>query len=101
MNVPRATYSLSTSFCAVPMTLSWGTPCFSAATAYMATSTGAGALIVIEVLTWSSGIASKSASMSARESMATPTCPTSPALRGSSESNPIWVGRSKATDRPG
>ena len=38
--------------------------------------------------------------MSAAESMATPQCPTSPSERGSSESRPISVGMSKATDRP-
>ena len=58
------------------------------------------ALIVIEVLTRSSGIPSKSTSMSARESMATPTLPTSASARGWSLSYPIWVGRSNATERP-
>ena len=38
--------------------------------------------------------------MSASESIATPTRPTSPAARGSSESMPIWVGRSSATENP-
>ncbi len=38
--------------------------------------------------------------MSAIESMATPTLPTSPSARGWSESKPICVGRSKAHDRP-
>ena len=38
--------------------------------------------------------------MSAAESMATPQCPTSPSERGSSESRPISVGMSNATDRP-
>ena len=44
------------------------------------------ALIVIEVVTWSSGIASNSVSMSSRLSIATPTRPTSPSACGSSES---------------
>ncbi len=100
MYVPRATYSLRTSFCAVPMTPSAATPWRSAATMYIATSTGAGALMVIDVLTASSGISANSSSMSATESMATPTWPTSPAARGSSLSRPICVGRSNATDRP-
>jgi hypothetical protein len=43
-------------------------------------------LIVIDVDTSPSGIASKSSSMSAIESIATPVRPTSPAARGSSES---------------
>ena len=38
--------------------------------------------------------------MSSRVSMATPTFPTSPAAKGSSESRPICVGRSKATLSP-
>ena len=38
--------------------------------------------------------------MSARESIATPTRPTSPGARGSSESIPICVGRSSATEKP-
>ena len=58
------------------------------------------ALIVIDVETWSSGIPSKSRSMSSIESIATPVLPTSPSARGWSESRPIWVGRSNATDSP-
>ena len=42
------------------------------------------ALIVIEVLTWPSGIPSKSTSMSAREQTGTPTRPTSPSASGAS-----------------
>jgi hypothetical protein len=57
-------------------------------------------LIVIEVETWPSGMRSSSALMSATESIATPTFPTSPRAAGASESYPIWVGRSKATDSP-
>ena len=101
MKVPRATYSLRTSFCAVPEIFSRGTPCLSATATYIATSTGAGALIVIDVDTVSSGMPSNTVSMSARESIATPTWPTSPAARSSSESRPIWVGRSNAVDSPG
>ena len=101
MKVPRATYSFSTSFCAVPETFSRGTPCLSATATYIATRTGAGALIVIEVETRSSGMPSNTVSMSASESIATPTWPTSPAARSSSESRPICVGRSKAVERPG
>jgi hypothetical protein len=57
-------------------------------------------LIVIETLTSSSGIPSKSVSTSSSESAATPHRPTSPSARGSSESKPIRVGMSKATDSP-
>ena len=57
-------------------------------------------LMVMEVETSSRGIPWKSTSMSSRESMATPTLPTSPSAMGWSESYPIWVGRSKATESP-
>ncbi len=60
----------------------------------------AGPLIVIEVVTSPRSMLSNSASMSAAESMATPQWPTSPRLRGSSESRPISVGMSKATLSP-
>jgi hypothetical protein len=43
---------------------------------------GGGALIVIEMLTLSSGMPSSSVSMSASEEMATPTLPTSPQRQG-------------------
>jgi hypothetical protein len=45
-------------------------------------------------------MSSNSASMSTAESMATPQWPTSPSDWGSSESRPISVGMSKATDNP-
>ncbi len=57
-------------------------------------------LIVIEVLTSPSGISAKRRRMSTMLSIATPTLPTSPAAIGWSESNPICVGRSKATESP-
>ena len=60
----------------------------------------AGPLIVIEVVVPARSMPSNSTSMSAAESMATPQCPTSPSECGSSESRPISVGMSKATDRP-
>jgi hypothetical protein len=47
---------------------------------------GAGALMVIDVDTLSSGISSNSSRMSSSESIATPTLPTSPEAIGSSES---------------
>ena len=55
------------------------------------------------VRTWlifSRGMPAMSVSMSSSESMATPTRPTSPAARGSSESRPSCVGRSSATEKP-
>src|SRR5678810_11051 len=88
-----AMYSLRMSLCIVPRSCSHGTPCFSATTRYMDQRTVAGALVVMEVLILSSGIPSKSTSISARESMATPHLPTSPADIGWSESYPINVGR--------
>ncbi len=75
-------------------------PWRSAATRYMQKTGTAGPLIVIDVVVWSSGMPSNRTSMSAAESMATPQWPTSPSERGSSESRPISVGMSNATDRP-
>ena len=86
MYVPRAAYSFRMSFWIVPLSLSGVTPCFSATAMYIARRTEAGALIVMEVETLSRGMPSKRISMSARESIATPTLPTSPWERGWSES---------------
>ncbi len=58
------------------------------------------ALMVIDVVTLSSGSPASRSRMSASESMATPTLPTSPSARPWSESSPICVGRSKAHDSP-
>lgn len=80
--MPRAMYSLRMSFCMVPESSVEGTPCFSPTAMYMASSTEAGALIVMEVETLSSGIWSKRISMSAKLSIATPTLPTSPWAMG-------------------
>ncbi|MCF0091210.1 hypothetical protein B0E37_06331 [Streptomyces sp. MH192] len=93
-------YSFSTSFWIVPVSLSAATPCSSATSWYSRSSSAAGALIVIEVDTLSSGIPPNSTRMSSSESIATPTLPTSPCASGASESCPICVGRSNATDRP-
>ena len=95
-----AMYSLKMSVCRVPSSLDRSAPWRSAATRYMQKTGTAGPLIVIEVVVPASGMPSNSTSMSAAESMATPQCPTSPSERGSSESRPIRVGMSKATDRP-
>ena len=76
------------------------TPWRSAATTYIAKIGTAGPEIVMDVVTSSSGIPENRTSMSAAESMATPQCPTSPRASASSESRPISVGMSKATDNP-
>ncbi len=60
----------------------------------------AGPEIVIDVVTSARSMPSKSTSMSAAESIATPQWPTSPSACGSSESRPISVGMSNATDSP-
>ncbi len=98
--VPRAMYSLRMSFWIVPLSLSRAIPRSSAATMYIASSVAAVALIVIEVDTLSSGMSLSSACMSSTVSIATPTRPTSPCARGESESSPICVGRSNATESP-
>ena len=68
----------------VPVSWLAGTPRFSPAAMTMASNTLAGALMVMLMLTRSSGMPSSMASMSASELMATPAWPTSPAARGSS-----------------
>lgn len=95
-----AMYSLKMSVCSVPLSTDASTPWRSAATRYMQNTGTAGPLIVMEVVTSPSGMSLNSTSMSAAESMATPQCPTSPSERGSSESRPIRVGMSKATESP-
>ena len=94
-------YSLRTSFWVVPAELLRRHALLLGRRARRgSSSTAAGALIVIDVETWSSGIWSKAIRMSSIVSMATPVRPTSPRQRGLSESRPSWVGRSKAIDRP-
>lgn len=56
--------------------------------------------MVIDVETSPRGIPPKRTRMSSIESIATPTLPTSPEAMGASESWPICVGRSNATERP-
>src|SRR5450759_2731657 len=100
MNSFWAMNSLRMSFCNVPPSFDAGTPCSSATAMYMHNRIAAGELIVIEVVMSASGMPPKSVSMSARESIATPQCQMYPRLDGASESWPIKVGMSKATDRP-
>jgi hypothetical protein len=82
MYVPRAMYSLRTSFWIVPRSDGRGAPCSSATATYRARSVAAVALIVIDVETSASGMPSNSTRMSSIESMATPTRPTSPRAIG-------------------
>ena len=49
---------------------------------YIAQIAGAGLLMVIEVVTWSSGMSLKRISMSASEEIATPHLPNSPSAIG-------------------
>ena len=83
-----AMYSFRMSFWSVPRSLAKGMPRFSASARNMVKIQAAGALMVIEVETLSSGMPSNSRSMSASVSTATPVFPTSPAERAWSESQP-------------
>ncbi len=74
------------SFCVVPCSCSWATPCSSAVTMYSASSHAAVALIVIEVFIASSGMPCISVAMSPRWDTGTPTLPTSPRASSSSGS---------------
>ena len=60
----------------------------------------AGELMVIDVVTRSRGMPSKSVSMSRSDETATPHLPTSPRESGWSGSRPMRVGRSNATESP-
>ena len=77
-----------------------GIPRSSAAARYIAHTIEAGPLIVIDVVTASSGILSKRIRMSASELTATPSRPTSPRDNGSSASRPMSVGMSNAVESP-
>ena len=76
------------------------TPVFSPTTTYIAITTGAGPLIVIDVDTAPRSMPANNSSMSANVSTATPARPTSPNAQDESESQPINVGMSNATDNP-
>ena len=93
-------YSFKISFCMVPDRDSGLTPCLLATATYSASKMDAVEFMVIEVLTLSSGMASKRISMSARVDTGTPVRPISPLAMGWSESYPVWVGRSNATLSP-
>ena len=95
-----AMYSLKMSVCSVPSSVDRSTPCRSAATRYMQKMGTAGPEMVMLVVIAPRSMPAKSTSMSAAESMATPQWPTSPSEAGSSESRPIRVGMSNATDSP-
>ena len=81
-----AMYSFRMSACKVPPSWARGTPEFSAATMYCASTIAAGPLIVIEVVIAPMSMPAKSVSMSRTESIATPHLPTSPSASGASES---------------
>ena len=80
--VPRATNSLNMSFWTVPRRTAGSRPrCLATATS-IERRTIAVELIVIEIETFSSGMASSRVSMSPRWAMETPTRPTSPRASG-------------------
>ncbi len=66
----------------VPLMALDGTPFSSATSSYMSSRIAAVELMVIDVVTLSSGRSASSRRMSAIESMATPTLPISPSARG-------------------
>ena len=78
--------SFSMSFWIVPSTFAHGTHCRSATARYMASTIDAVQLMVIEVVTRSSGIPANSRSMSSSVETDTPSRPTSPRARGWSAS---------------
>ena len=74
--------SLRMSFWMVPESAARATPCSSPATMKLASTGITAPFIVIDTLTFSSGMPSKSTFMSSTESIATPALPTSPTTRG-------------------
>jgi hypothetical protein len=78
--------SFSMSFWIVPPSAVHGMPCSSATARYIASATLAEQFTVIDVVTWSRRTSLKSARMSPRVDMATPSRPTSPRARGWSAS---------------
>ena len=81
-----ATYSLRMSACTVPERRFRSKPRDSASATYMASRIHAVGLMVIDTEIRSRSMSAKRASMSSRVSTATPSRPTSPSERGSSES---------------
>ena len=92
--------SLRISFCIVPVSLFCLTPCSSAATIKLASTGITAPFIVIDTDISSSGILSKRVFISSTLSIATPAFPTSPTTSGWSESYPLCVARSNATESP-
>src|SRR5262249_31386096 len=95
-----AVYSFRMAFWSVPETRGHGTPCCSAAAQYIAQRIDAGEVMGIENLPSPRGIPRDSGSKTAGDEIATPHFPTSPTDVGWSESKPIRVGKSNATESP-
>jgi hypothetical protein len=98
MYVPRATYSFSTSFWTVPESECRVTPFFSATAMYIARRTIAVELMVIDVLTLSSGMPANSASMSSTVAMTRR--PSRPLRRRAENPGSHLGGQVKATLKP-
>ena len=75
-------YSFSRSFWMVPLIALAGTPRSSATSSYISSKMAAVELMVMLVVTLSSGRSANRVRMSSSVSMATPTLPTSPSARG-------------------
>src|SRR6476469_7407787 len=100
MYVPRDRYSLTMSFWVVPRSSRESTPWSAALATYRPSIHAAGALMVIDVFISPWGMPSSRVRMWPRWATGTPTFPTSPRAITWSGSYPVWVGRSKAIDRP-
>jgi hypothetical protein len=75
-------------------------PCFSAETIKKASRMAAVELIVMDIEILFRGMPFVRISISESVQIGTPTLPISPSAIEWSESYPVWVGRSKATDSP-
>ena len=95
-----AMYSLKMSVCSVPSSLAMSTPWRSAATRYMQNTGTAGPEIVIEVVTSASGMSVEQHVHVGGGVDRHAAVPDLAEAFGSSESRPISVGMSNATDSP-
>jgi hypothetical protein len=100
MNVFLTMNSFKISFWMVPFNYSSLAPYSRAVTIYIAKMGKTAPFIVMETEISLRGISLNKIFISSTESIATPAMPTSPTTLSWSESYPLWVAKSKATDNP-
>ena len=101
MYVPRLRYSLTMSFCVVPASSAGSTPMLLGVGHVEPEEPGRRGVDGHGGVHLRDGDPVEQLLHVARCDTGTPTLPTSPAASGASGSYPVWVGRSKAMERPG